>query len=282
MTDVYWLQQSEADVPVNNEWLSDNEKLRLGKMRFPKRRADWLLGRWTAKRTVAALLNVPGNPSALTNIEIRPALSGAPEAFLANRPAELTISLSHRSGTAICAVAALEVELGCDVEVVESHSEAFVADYFTDEEQHLVAQTSPPDRWRTVTLLWSAKESALQALHAGLRLDTRSVIVLPEDSARSREEDRGNCADFASYATPRDNDGHYWRRLRVHHISGQVFEGWWRHTDSFVLTLVAEPPPAPPISLISLHHHPAQCPQSQKSKGAFDTVEGERGSAIRE
>ena len=56
-----------------------------------------------------------------------------------NRP-QVTISLSHRSGAAICAVAPAGVDLGCDLEVIEPRSEAFVADYFTVDEQALVAQ----------------------------------------------------------------------------------------------------------------------------------------------
>ena len=73
-------------------------------MRFAKRQADWRLGRWTAKNAVAAYLNLPSDPQALTDIEIRPAPSGAPEVFIADQPARVTISLSHRAGVAACAV----------------------------------------------------------------------------------------------------------------------------------------------------------------------------------
>ena len=118
-------------------------------------------------------------PRALREIEIRPASSGAPEVFIANEPAAVTVSISHRSGAAICAVAMTGVELGCDQEVIEARSEAFVADYFTESEQALVARVCEAERSRLVTLLWSAKESALKALREGLRLDTRSVTVSP-------------------------------------------------------------------------------------------------------
>ena len=69
--------------------------------------------------------------------------------------------------------------MGCDLEMIEPRSDAFVADYFTVEEQALVARASAADRSRLLALLWSAKESALKALRAGLRLDTRCVIVIP-------------------------------------------------------------------------------------------------------
>ena len=80
-------------------------------------------------------------------------------------------------------VAKSGVEIGCDLEMVEPRSDAFVADYFTIEEQALVARASAEDRPRLLALLWSAKESALKALHEGLRLDTRSVIVNPFDGS---------------------------------------------------------------------------------------------------
>ena len=173
---VYWLEQIQGDVPPGDDWLSASEVACQHALRFAKRRADWTLGRWTAKCAVAAYLNLPAQPLVLAKIEIHPTASGAPEAFVDERPAAVTISLSHRDGRAICAVAQLGVELGCDLEVIEPRSEAFLSDYFTAGEQALVARAPTADQTRLVTLLWSAKESTLKALKTGLRLDTRSVI----------------------------------------------------------------------------------------------------------
>jgi len=225
---VYWLEQSEADVPAENDWLSANEAVCLDGMRFAKRRADWRLGRWTAKRALSVYLDVPAHLQTFKKIEIRPAPSGAPEVFFGNQPTEVTISISHRSGIAACAVAISRVETGCDPEMIEPRSDAFVADYFNLEEQALVARASAADRARLLALLWSGKESALKALRAGLLLDTRSVIVIP-------------CV--ASF----DLNG--WNQLRVRYTGGQVFHGQWQHEDNIVRTVVAAPPPDPPIPL---------------------------------
>ena len=130
---IHWLEQTESDLPAENQWLTANEILRLNALRIPKRRADWRLGRWTAKHAVAACLNLPDEPSALADIEIRAASSGAPEVFLQDRQAEIAISLSHSSGTALCTLAPPEISFGCDLETVEPRSDAFVADYFTDD-----------------------------------------------------------------------------------------------------------------------------------------------------
>jgi len=225
---VYWVEQIEADLPAENDWLSANEAACLNAMRFPKRRADWRLGRWTAKCALSITLDTPANPQVFKQIAIRPAPSGAPEAFFASQPAAVTISLSHRDGRAICAVTMSGVEMGCDLEMVEPRSDAFVADYFAMEEQALVARASAPDRDRLLALLWSAKESTLKALHAGLRLDTRSVIVNP-----------GNAAF----------DSHGWSPMDVRHTEGRIFRGWWQHADGIVRTVVAAPPPDRPIPL---------------------------------
>ena len=226
MIDVSWLEQTVADLPAEDDWLSAGEAVRLSAMRFPKRRADWKLGRWTAKRALAVYLNLPADPRSLAQIEIRPAPGGAPEVFVGDGPAPVTISISHREGHAACAIAGPEAALGCDLEIVEPRSDAFAADYFTAEEQELLAQAYPAERWRLLALLWSAKESALKALRVGLRLDTRSVAVDP----------------FVGHVSGESA----WRPLRVNH-NGTVLHGWWWQTGNLVRTMVAAPAPAAPL-----------------------------------
>ena len=218
---VFWLEQPAAEVPEDDLWLAAAERSRLSGLRVPKRRSEWRLGRWTAKRALAGTLG----PLALAAIEIRAAPSGAPEAFVDGRRAPLAISLSHREGLALCAVAPEGAALGCDLEVVEPRSFAFVADYFTTEEQALTARAA--DRWQTVALLWSAKESALKAIRAGLRLDTRRV------SAAAR------CAPW----------GAVWHPLEVRIGVARVFQGWWRREGDLIRTVVADPPPSSPTAI---------------------------------
>jgi len=226
--EVYWLEQTAADVPAENDWFSANEAGRLSAMRFTKRRADWLLGRWTAKRALSVYLGVPANPHVFKKMEIRSAPSGAPEAFFENLPAPATISLSHRDGIATCTVAIPGVEMGCDLEIVEPRSDAFVADYFTVEEQALVRRASSGDRDRLLAVLWSGKESALKALHEGLRLDLRTVMVTPSNAESSSSS---------------------WSPVEVGYSDHRIFRGWWQHADHIVRTVVAAPPPDPPIRL---------------------------------
>lgn len=229
--EVYWLEQSEGDLPTTDDWLSPNEVVRLSTMRIAKRRSDWRLGRWTAKNALALYLlslKIPADPQVLTTIEIRPATSGAPEAFFQNKEVAASISLSHRAGIAACAVAGSSGVLGCDLETVEPRSDAFVADYFTTPEQSFVAEAPAADRPRLLALLWSAKESALKALHEGLRLDPRNIIVSPGD---------------ASF----DFDG--WSPMVLRYTDRRIFCGWWQVADGMVRTVVAAPPPNSPIRL---------------------------------
>jgi 4'-phosphopantetheinyl transferase len=224
MTAVRWLLQAAADVPAGDGWLAPDERTRLAGMRAPARRADWRLGRWTAKRAVAGWLAAQPAPAA---VEVRSAADGAPEVLVDGAPAPLVISLSHRAGLAVCMVAAAGVALGCDLELVEPRSDAFVADYLTAAERAAVQAAPVADRPLLVALHWSAKESALKALRTGLRLDTRWVAVDP----------------------PQAGEPGRWNPLTVRHpATGRAFHGWWRHDAGRVLTMVAAPQPAPPLA----------------------------------
>ncbi len=240
---LYWLEQTAADVPAENHWLSAGETLLLSGLRFPKRRGDWRLGRWTAKRAVAAHLNLPAYPSALAAIEIRAAPSGAPDVFLADQPATIGMSLSHSAATAVCAVMPSPAAVGCDLELIEPRGAGFFDDYFTAEEQAMVSRMPEADRPWLLTLLWSAKESALKALRVGLRADTRSVVVSLVDPMRGPGDREEYDADPAAIHRSR------WSPLRIAGENGRVFRGWWRRAGNFMYTVVADPPPASPILL---------------------------------
>jgi 4'-phosphopantetheinyl transferase len=241
---VYWLEQAEADVPATNHWVSGSEAIRMEALRFAKRRCDWRLGRWTAKRALAAYLNLPNDLRALADIEICPAPSGAPEAFVANQPAPVVISISHRNGVAACATAPQGTLLGCDLEVAEPRSDAFVADYFTSAKQSFLACLPEKDRFRVVALFWSAKESALKALRLGLRVDTRTLTV----NLRDRDWEYWDFTERPHMVCGKRTVVR-WHPLQVRYVDGQEFHGWWQSSGDFLGTLVAVPAPLPPMLL---------------------------------
>jgi len=250
---VDWIEQTKADVPPQNNWLSPEETAYFNSLRFARRSADWRLGRWTSKCAVATFLNLPAHPQALATIEIWPAPSGAPEAFLDGVPVPVAISISHRDGISLCAIASSNADVGCDLEMIEPRSEAFIADYFAPPEQALISNASSSDRFLTVALLWSAKESALKALRQGLRLDTRSVIVSLADHLSRDEviENKLRRPDSSVSDPPALNS---WSSLGVQCCDGKTFHGWWQTTTHTVRTLVANPRPDPPILLDFSNH----------------------------
>ena len=227
---VTWLSQSEADVPDVDHWLTARERARAAAMRYAKRRNDFLLGRWTAKRAVTRWLGLPGEVGALARVEIENASDGSPRVLIGEEPAPVEISMTDRAGWAVCVLRSRGAAIGCDLEIVEPRSPAFVADYFTPAEQATVrAGATEADRHLRANLLWSAKESALKVLRTGLRRDTRSVEV-----------SLGVCAEADA-----------WHPLCVTAEEGIRFPGWWRRYGAFLLTVAAEVEMAPPASLDS-------------------------------
>jgi 4'-phosphopantetheinyl transferase len=125
----------------------------------------------------------------------------------------------------MCAICSSGANLGCDLEIIEPHSDAFVADYFTAYEQALVQQaTTGRERFALVALIWSAKESALKAIHGGLRLDTRCMEVRVTGTPL-------NSSQKPHQTTSRPSDSAAWNSLQVFHIKKFVLFGWWREAD---------------------------------------------------
>jgi 4'-phosphopantetheinyl transferase len=226
---VYWLEQSESDVPPHRDWLSTDEVIRLEQFRMEKRRLDWRRGRWAGKCAVCRCLGLPDDSESLRRLEIRPAESGAPEVFLDDEPVPLTISISHRGHYAACAIAPAGAALGLDLEMIEPRQSAFLSDYFAAEEQEAMWKLGPQERWRLAALLWSAKESALKALRAGLRQDPRCFAV----------------DDIAPLT-----HGAEWSALAVRQIGGSTFRGWWNGRGDRLRTVVSDPPSPPPTWLV--------------------------------
>jgi 4'-phosphopantetheinyl transferase len=247
---IYWLEQTEGDVPVEEDWLGPSEIYRLRQLRMAKRRTDWRLGRWTAKHAVAVYLHLRKDREILRSIEIRSDSAGAPEAFLRTKPASVSISLTHRAGVAACAVAPSGAGLGCDLEVIEEHGDAFVDDYFTDEEHRMIARAGHVDREKVVTIIWSAKESALKALRCGLKVDTRCLAISLCDGWPISDEGFHGCRppwSLSEYVPGK------WCPLLARYNSDQVdqvLHGWWRCSAKLTRSVMTLRPTEPPTLLM--------------------------------
>jgi 4'-phosphopantetheinyl transferase len=221
MTDlasVYWLTCTGDEVPGGGEWLTERERDKLKELRFIKRRADWRLGRWTAKRAVCAWMLRDGRAARPADVEIAAAADGAPDARVFGGKGECTVSISHCRGVGFVALTPGRTGLGCDVEAVEERGERFVRDYFTELEVAAVGGVPEPDRPVVGTLIWSAKESALKAARVGLGRDTRSMEVRLESGTA-----------FADRS---------WMPLAIKCLeTGWVYRGWWMLSDRMLFTI---------------------------------------------
>ncbi|MCS6839226.1 MAG: 4'-phosphopantetheinyl transferase superfamily protein [Roseiflexus sp.] len=226
---LYWLIQTLADHPAlaraeaPEGLLSSIEEVRLRSLIREKRRRDWLLGRWTAKRLAAFYVErVTGRRPELSDILITTDPDGAPRlhgrngyAFIIDR---LAISISHSRDHAFCALIAVPgYAPGADIEYVEPRDPGFVTDFFADPEIAYVHHAPPSARPLLTTVIWSAKEAALKSLRCGLTVDTRWIVCLPDEPTV---------------------DG--WAPVLVQchpELNATVHRGWWRQMGRFVLTL---------------------------------------------
>ncbi len=224
-TTIYWTLVNSHQTPLEaSQVLSPSELRKFSTFRFPKRRNEWLLGRWAAKALAHSLPAC--HPYSLDQIEIRSTPEGAPYIRLPGRaaPAEC-LAISHSEHFALCALApGLELRVGADLEKIEARAETFVLDYFTPAEQQLVDKLPAETRAILVTLIWSAKESMLKALGVGLRWDTRTVEVHGVDGLPPAGAGQG-----------------VWQKIQVGEqvASGRAWTAWWQRRDPFILTLAA-------------------------------------------
>lgn len=228
---IYWLTQSSESHPdlgfsaSSTEVLSAEERQKFGVLKTDKRRHDWLLGRWTAKRLLQAVIHARhGVTLPLNRVNILPDADGAPLVSI-NEYAPFTLSISHSKGTAFCGVIECEAwPLGVDIERIEPHSEVFVADYFTTAEVDRINSSPPRTHDVLVTAIWCAKEAVLKALRVGLRVDTWAVTCLIEPPAKLplAWQPFGIALDGA--------------RLKS---AVPALTGWWRVQNGYVLTLAS-------------------------------------------
>lgn len=225
MQSILWWSAGIDHVPDVDHWMDEAESQRLAGMRYTKRRTEAKLSRYCAKATVAKAIGRATDPSALRAITIRNAPDGAPETHIAGHHDELVIAMTDRADWAVAAVMSGPHRIGCDLELVEPRSEAFISDYFNPPERARVLDSMEPSL--AANLVWSAKESALKVLRTGLRRDTRTVEVAYED-----EHAFGD-----------------WSALEVRSVEGQTMPGWWIRYGEFVLTVVAAVATGTPESL---------------------------------
>ena len=229
--EAHWIIGHPQDVPDGDRWLSENERLAQQRYQVPSRRAQWRLGRATAKRALQAwvddgrhVIGAPdgvrsaGSMTRAAQIGIVP--RGRDDGFpvvegLGEAPPAL--SLSHSGELALAAVADAGVALGVDLERVERRSAAFAIDWFAPSSLERIQQAEAARHDQLVTLTWSVTEAALKSVGLGLRLDTREVAV------RTTDPVPGGCG---------------WGRADAVVSERTELRGWWRPLLGHVVVIV--------------------------------------------
>lgn len=145
------------DGAVARAALSSGERETCARLVGARRRRDYRAGRLAGKRAAARALG--GRPG--PGIEVISTSDGSPRLVMVDargrrQPADARISISHRDGCAVAAVAPEGTRVGVDLERMGSLDRT-AARYFLTE----------AERASDVTALWSLKEAAWKALGLG-------------------------------------------------------------------------------------------------------------------
>jgi 4'-phosphopantetheinyl transferase len=200
------------------------------RLRFAKRRREWILGRWTAKQLLRRSQQTYG-ALPLHAISVGNDPDGAPYLSVEGQGRlELSLSISHCQDRAFCALSpTLPPTVGADLEHIERRDPAFVHDFFTTAENKRIWTCPTARRDALITVVWSAKEAALKALRHGLRVDTRSVEVVHVAGLEGIQ---------AAVQTLPDQP---WHKLEIRCTLRHTvpLHAWWQPWEDFVLTLAA-------------------------------------------
>jgi 4'-phosphopantetheinyl transferase len=165
---VTWMLSEDAAPAVLDEsasWLDESERERLGRFaREPDGRA-FLLGRWLARRALAARTQT--DPSAWT---FRLGAHGKPFGWGPVQSDAPAFNLSHGGGLVVCASCGnSETGLGIDVESVDRNLPGRRLERFlTSSELLALGPSSSPEHARRFWRTWTAKEAALKAAGTGV------------------------------------------------------------------------------------------------------------------
>lgn len=232
---IFWLISFEKENPWLEgskdveSFLTRDELLQYQSFRFKKRQNEWLHGRWACKYLFRHSQDDSSSVSDL-QVQIKNEAQGAPfmQSFPDGSRLPVTISISHRDQIAFCGLSDNPgIDIGVDIEKIESRSEAFMKDYFTNNEYTFGQSKKNPDEkdlW--FTLCWSLKEAGLKALGKGLRLDTRCIEVNENDEINLKLT----------------NEVFKWRKIRIKWLDDSHSTRWlsyWAIKDGYVYTIAA-------------------------------------------
>ena len=181
LSDIHlWKANLSIDQTLQAElWLtlSDEEKLRANRLKFPHLRVRYVAARGILRRLLSQYLSVSA-----VDIKINYGKQGKP--FLMNFP-NFKFNLSHSEDLAVFAFSK-SMTLGIDVEYInkEIDIESIVPRFFSKNEAASVLGLTPDKRPAAFFNCWTRKEAFIKAKGGGLSipLDQFEVSLLPGDT----------------------------------------------------------------------------------------------------
>ncbi|MBQ9970571.1 MAG: 4'-phosphopantetheinyl transferase superfamily protein [Elusimicrobiaceae bacterium] len=153
-----------SSLPPADGILSEREGAFYQTLRFPKRRTEWLGGRFALKTLVAQILQLTD----LREIEVLPQADGKPTLAVHGQESPLSFSITHSHGYAVAAVSQTYPLIGIDLERIEKRIDAWARDFF-----HSSEITGEGEEF--LTALWTQKEALVKLLGTGLSLNSYEV-----------------------------------------------------------------------------------------------------------
>ncbi|MGE5222610.1 MAG: 4'-phosphopantetheinyl transferase family protein [Omnitrophica WOR_2 bacterium] len=245
---IRWLVASSLALPVPQGLLHRSEQEQWQSLCHPKRRREWLLGRWAAKRLLQATFKESlGLAPPLNCLVIRNDSYGVPDAMLdlggVCWELPVAISISHSGEYAVSASAwDSSGKIGVDLERIEPRAQGFIHAYFRDLEIHQVLEVPPGERDLAITTIWSAKESALKAAGLGLSVDTRSVTCRIDTPCKGLQSWTPFAIDWNMSDRFERGDGSQENQICVQAERFPRLRGYWRVFESYVITLAVPAP----------------------------------------
>lgn len=153
----------ETDVARWRDVLDDDERARAARFAFEHNRVEYVAAHALTRRLLA---EVTGEPP--TAFRYQAGDRGKPVALCDGRLLRVHFNLSHTAGL-VAVAAAVETELGVDVEAVDRTVELAVADrYFFGVEARWLDTLDPARRTEGFLRLWTLKEAYIKATGRGL------------------------------------------------------------------------------------------------------------------
>nr|WP_314464365.1 4'-phosphopantetheinyl transferase superfamily protein [uncultured Clostridium sp.] len=169
--------QETKKANIDKNILSEKERIYYDNLKYEKRKTEFLLGRFVAKRAIGELIQY----SSLKEIEIVHGIFGQPIVKL-NNSLNIHISISHSMNSAAAIASFEEYPCAIDVERVQNSNSQIIQTILCKEELFLLNDKKDNDE--IITILWTAKEAMSKVIQTGFLTDMELFKIKSINSSK--------------------------------------------------------------------------------------------------